>query len=594
MVRLSTSAVALLLAGLSVGQSFGRFGYSSLPSIPGFRLSPAGFRSSSDGADTLKFPSELARFKATEVSDRSALYAGPEAPGMPSKIRVNLRAPGFSMYFPQGMKLTSGALQYPHLSWAEASVGPDVPTAKSPWVLVSFQDKQPPVLFVFEQGPVEMVTEGRAADWTISTRGSYTGWVRVCLPLGHFGSSGASVSLLGEQIKEVLKSIAVWAAPTPSLVDFEVRSDAESMTAVWTFDRPGALVPPAALLARAGGYPLQILSGVKTTGADLWDGPMTMTAESKLAIKFPMVRVPLGRSLTLGAVPSNLIASASPFDVPSLSELALTSLLSGRDHIVQGAMDTVTEMFMLQASLIIEPHTQRKLPFSAVGAGADLAAAHALIEQCRTLNAGLVGRENPMFAQVAWRRDWYSWLVWAEDQKTSRRASALMAVAGALCTEPERRLEAAMMQAGLAAERALAIYRERRGFGNGRKDLIEPLFNVRSGLYLTMQNRFVDSLMSEVRIVSDHSVTAETTPEGVILRFNVDTPALGMLAFEIGRPVTASAVSNLKSLIGKQALGRLTIDYEPSGPGECVVLLKSPGWSYPLPALVAPPRYSEF
>jgi hypothetical protein len=583
-----------MLAGISAAQSFGRFGYSSLPPIPGFRLSAAGFRSSSEGADTLAFPTELSGFKATEVSDRAALYSGPEVAGMPSKIRVNLRSPGFSMYFPQGMRLKCGALQYPHLSWSEASVGPDVPTAKSPWVLLSFQDKQPPVLFVFETGPVEMVTQGRASDWSVSTREPYAGWVRVCLPLGHYGSPGTSVSLLGGQVKEVMQSIAVWTAPTPSLIDFEVRSDAESVTAVWTFDRPGALLPPAALLARAGGYPVQILSGVRTTGADLWDGPVTVTAEAKLAIKFPMLRVPLGRSLALGAVPSNLIATASPFDVPSLSELALTSLLSGRDHIVQGAMDTVTEMFLLQASLVVEPHTQRKLPFSATGAGADLAAAHALVEQCRTLNAGLVGRENPMFAQVAWRRDWYSWLVWAEDQRTSRRASALMAVAGAFCTEPERRLEAAMLQSGLAAERALAIYRERRGFGNERKDLIEPLFNVRAGLFLTMQNRFVDSLLSEVRIVSEQAVTAESTPEGVALRFNAESGAHGTLAFEIGRPVTASALSNLKSLVAKQALGRLTIDYEPSAPGECVVLLKSPGWSYPLPALVAPPRYSEF
>ncbi len=513
---------------------------------------------------------------------------------MPSKIRVNLRSPGFSLYYPKGLKLRSSALQHPYLSWAEASVGPDVPTAKSPWMLVSFQDKQPPVLLVFEGGPVELATEGKAADWTISTRGAYSGWVRVCLPLGHHGRAGTSVSLLGEQMKEVLATIAVWTAPTPALVDFEVRSDATSITAVWTFDRPGAVVPPAALLARVGGYPVQILSGVRTTGGDLWDGPLTVTAEAKLAIKFPLARVPLGRSLTIGPVPSDLIATASPFDVPSLSELALTSLLSGRDHLVQGAMDTVTEMFMIQASLIVEPHTQRKLPFAPSGAGADLAAAHAMVEQCRTLNSGLVGRENPLFAHVAWRRDWYSWLVWAEDQKTSRRASALMAVAGALCTEPERRLEGAMMQAGLAAERALVIFRERRGFGDGRKDLIEPMFNVRSGLYLTNQNRFVESLMSEVRIVSGQSVAAESTAEGIIVRFNVDTAEPGLLAFEIGRPVTATTVSNLKSLVGKQALGRLTIDYVPSGPGECVVLLKSPGWSYPLPLLVPPPRYSEF
>jgi hypothetical protein len=556
-------------------------------------LSEDGFRSSSPGADTLLFSSPLAGFKATEVSDRAATYAGPDSPGQPSKIRANLRSPGFSLYFPQGLRLRCMALQNPWLSWAEASVGPEVPTSKSNWVLVSFQAKQPPVLLVFEGDPPEMVVEGKEGDWTVSSRTPYAGWVRVCLPLGHTPKPAASVAALGEQVQEVVKSIAVWTAPTPSLVDFEIRSDSESLTAVWTFDRPGALVPPAALMAKVGGYPAQVVSGVRTTNADLWDGPQTFTAEAKLAIKFPMARVPLGRSLTLGAVPSDLIATASPFDVPSLAELALTSLLSGRDALVHGALDTVTEMFMLQASLIVEPHTQRKLPFAPGGGGADLAAAHALIEQCRTLNAGLVGRENPLFANVAWRRDWYSWLVWTDDQKVSRRASALMAIAGALCTEPARRLEGAMMQAGLAAERSLAIYRDRRGFTNDRKDLVEPLFNVRAGLYLTQQNRFVDSLMSEVRITSGQQVSAESTPDGVTLRFMVDSVKPGTLSFEIARPVNALAVGNIKSLVARQALGRLVIDYEPTAEGECVVLLKSPGWTNPLPPLAPPPRYSE-
>ena len=116
---------------------------------------------------------------------------------------------------------------------------------------------------------------------------------------------------------------------------------------------------------------------------------------------------------------------------------------------------------------------------------------------------------------------------------------------------------------------------------------------MRAGLYLTQHNRFVDSLMSEVRITSGQQVSAEATPDGVTLRFTVDSVKPGSMAFEIGRPVNALAVSNLKSLVAKQALGRLVIDYEPNAEGECVVLLKSPGWTNPLPALAPPPRYSE-
>jgi hypothetical protein len=580
------------LAGTAAAQSFGRFGYSSVPSVPGFRFSLEGFRSSSPGSTTLKFAAPLS-LRATEVNDRAALYVGPDVAGLPAKVRVNLRSPGFSMYVPYGLMLKCDALQSPFLSWGEGSVGADLPTPKSPWVLVSFQDKQPPVLLVVEGQPVEFVVEGRAGDWTLRTRQDLGCWVRVCLPLGHHARQATSASSLGGLVEEVKRSLDVWTAPTPALVDFELRSDAESLTAVWTFDKPGTVVPPAALMSRIGGYPIQILSGVKTTTAELWEGPVTVTAEPKLAIKFPIVRVPTGRSLTLGRVPTDLIANASPFDVPSLTELALTGLLSGRDHLVLGALDSVTEMYMVQATTSTEAHTQRKLPFAADGTGADLAAAHALVEQCRGMAAGLVGFENPLFANVDWRRDWLSWQVWAADQKVARRASALLAIAGALSSQPERRLEGAMLQAGLAAERALVMYRERRGFDNSQRELIEPMFNVRAGLFLTLPNAFVESLLSEVRIVSGQTVSAEATQDGVTLRFNVETSAPGSLVFEIGRPVTALAVSNLKSLVARQALGRLTVDYEPSAAGECVVLLRSPGWTNPLPSLAAPPRYVE-
>jgi hypothetical protein len=150
-----------------------------------------------------------------------------------------------------------------------------------------------------------------------------------------------------------------------------------------------------------------------------------------------------------------------------------------------------------------------------------------------------------------------------------------------------------MLQAGLAAERALVLYRERRGFSPVRRALIEPLYNLRAGLFGGARTPFIDSLMSEVRIVTDEQVTAEATLEGVTLRLVAAEAKAGTLVFEIGRPVTAIAVSNIKSLVAKQALGRLVIDYEPNDAGECVIVLRSPGWANPLPALVSPPRYSE-
>ena len=593
MGRLSTSLLAALLAGTGLAQSFGRFSYASFPAVPGFRLSAEGFRSSSEGADTLRFASELKGFKATEISDRAALYVGPEVEGMPSKVRVNLRSPGFELYFPKGLSLRCTALQSPFLSWKEGSVGPNVPAPRSPWILVSFLDKQPPLLLAFLGAQVQTEVTGTSGAWTVQTKEPFSGWVRVCLPLGNRSRAGTDAASLGQIVQEVVKNEAFWVSPTPTLIDFEVRPEESAVTAVWTFDRAGALVPVAAVMARIGGYPIEVKSGIRNTEADLTDGPVEYTTEAKLVIRFPIVRVPVGRPLGLGPALTDMIASASPFDVPSLCDLALSSMLGCRDALIKDTSDTVLEEFLAHGASAVEPFTQEKLPYLLTGGSMDLAAAHALVTQCRLAATGRLSEGNEMLGKVLWKRDWYTWLLWCDDQAVSRRASALTAVTGAFCQDPSKRLEAAMLQAGLASERALVLFRERRFFPPVRKDLIEPLYNLRTSLFGGARGLYVDSLMSEVRIVSDEAVTAEATPDGVTLRFKALDPRPGQMAFEIARPVSAIAVSNIKSLVAKQALGRLVIDYEPNAAGECVVLLRSPGWSNPLPPLVAPPRYSE-
>ena len=512
--------------------------------------------------------------------------------GSPSRIRVNLRSPGFELYFPYGISLHLLCLQSPFLTWREGSVGPDVPAAPSQWILLSFQDKQPPVLFAFLDPPPEMVTSGSSGDWTVTAK-AFKGWVRVCLPLGQYGAPGTSAASLGQQANAVAKNESLWTSPTPSLTGFDIRSDSESLTAVWTFDRPGAVVPQAALLAKAGGFPIQILSGIQTTDADLIDGPVAFTSEAKFAVRFPLRRIPVGRSVSLGMPSQSMIATVSPFDVPSICDLALTSMLACRDKMVSDLVDVVTNEYYTQAHYTVEPNTQQSLPYGLNGAGVDLLAAHTLLDQVANLVSGGSLNSQPPKVFAYWLRDWSSWLVWVPDQRLARRASAILSVSGALSDVPERRLDGAMLQAGLAAERALALYQRKRGFTVDRPDLIEPFYNLRAALYQGSPNQFVDSLMSEVRIVSDEAVTAEQTEDGVLVTWTPTTTGPGRLTFEIGRPVTAEPKDNLRSLVANQALGTLTVDYDPLAPGSCSLLLKSPGWTVPLPHWAAPPAYSE-
>ena len=497
------------------------------------------------------------------------------------------------MHFPGGFEFRFNSLLSPYLSWSEGSVGEDVPTPKSSWILVSFRDKQPPVLLIFEDTPADLMIQGTSKEWVLTSLEPYSGWIRVCLPLGQYTKQRLTAHSLGEMVKEVEQNIDLWSSEAPSLVNFQIRTDDESLTAVWTFDKPGALVPPAAMMSRTGGYPIQILTGIKQTGADLWDGPTVFTTEPKFAVKFPYRRVPSGRSITVGAKPKDTIATASPFDVPSLCDLALANLTAGRDKLVADGSDVVTSQFLEMASYTSEPNTRQKFPFTATGAGIDLAAAHALVVQSSLTASGMDRVSNRLFTEVSYHRDWYSWLVWADDQKVARRASAVMAVAGALSSDKNKQLEACMLQAGLAAERALSLYRSRRDFPEVRNDLIEPLFPVRMGLFRTGPSPFVNSLMSEVRTVSATSVVAEWRENGVLLKWDQPVDGPGEMRFLIGRPVTAIGIGNVKDVRAEQSLGTLRIRYSATKAGECSVLLQSPGWANPLPATYSPPRYSE-
>ncbi|MCH7944661.1 MAG: hypothetical protein IIC73_01410 [Armatimonadetes bacterium] len=202
MGRLSTSILLCAVAGACCAQPFGRFGYKPFPSVPGFTITADGFRSSSSGADTLRFVRPLQGFTAFEVSDRAALFTGPRFALAPQKFRVDLRSPGFEMYFPYGFQFTVTSLRNPFLSWSEGSVGPDVPTPESKWVLVSFQDRQPPIMLVFDKLPSGVVVRGSAGQWRIETTGHFEGWIRFCLPLGQYARPGMSAASLGRIVQD--------------------------------------------------------------------------------------------------------------------------------------------------------------------------------------------------------------------------------------------------------------------------------------------------------------------------------------------------------------------------------------------------------
>lgn len=597
MGRLLTSFLlaGLVAAGAWAQGGFGRFGYANWPPAPGFTVDATGFRSSSQGSDTFRFRVELPRFRVVEISERSATYAGPRLAGCPERFRVNLRSPGFEMFVPLGLDFRLSSLQAPLLSWGEGSVAEGVPTPHANWILVSFRDRQPPVLFVFRDGPGALVVTGSPGNWRLRTYDHYEGWVRVCLPRGHRDQRIADVTALGELVQEVQEHEELWTAPTPQLTGVDLRADDSGVTAIWNFDREGALLSPSAILAKAGGYPLSILSGVTVTGGDLEDGPTAFSRERRIVIRFPNRRLQPGRALTMG-VPRELPPTeAEPTDIGAVSVLALANLGAWSERPLRARTQSVLDGFLQATPVVPEPHTQQRVPFAADGAGIDLAAAHALLMQSGMLARGEEGSPNSLFTSALWRMDSLTWRLWVGDEATARRAGALLAIAGSMSSEPEKRWLSAKLQAGLAAHRALETYRERRGFATPVAAQVEPMLGIRRalfGLEPEVPSPFVQSLAGPVRVLAGPPMHVTVAGDGLRLVWDHregDSATLTLLA---DSAVELFPRVNLSSIRAQQSGGVVTVRYEPRSPGRVEALIRLAP-STGLPSALPPPRYSE-
>jgi hypothetical protein len=596
-VRVLTSLLLLVVGlGSAWGDGFGRFGYKPLPNLPGFILDQEGFSANSPGADRLSFGSPGRQWKpvATDENGQSILVDA-KALG-PQKVKYKLFQPGFDLYFDKGMQLNLGATGCPYLTWGEGTVTDGVPTPDTPWVLISFKTAQPPLLLVVESGAASFQIKGQAGAWRLGTDKPFQGWIRVIEPLGTAEVAANSAASLGQLNKRVFENVSIWTQKAPELLGLTVDADATSVEATWKYDRPGAIVPIGAALAKVGGYPIRILSKIRRLSEWNEEGPIAVTEEPLLKIRFPIRRIPLGRSVTLGKRLLSPIGTVSPIDIPSIVELGLENLLADRDIGTYKVATDTLESFLGDAAYTIEPITMQQLPFSASGEGLDLAACHALLMQATTISNQSSSEANSLFTSVVWRRDAYSWRLSVEDSKLARRAGALASIAGFLCPEPERRLQASMFEAGLAAERGLGILRSRRA-GTLEPMFTEPLDGLRKFAFyrdikVADEDPFGRSLLSDIRVFGDSSVTLEAQGEAQSIQWQAPDTLAHQIIFATAYPIDLE-LGNMKKLDIERALGLTQVRYVANQPGPCFANLRKPEWAKPIPATAAVPKYSE-
>jgi hypothetical protein len=439
--------------------------------VPGLELDAEGLRVRHPAADRLRFEHRSLLWVVQDTSATGQTVTLTGASGAPAKVRANLWGEGLELYFRSGIRLRLTSMQAPYLTWSEGSVGPGVPTPSSGWCLLSFRDSQPPLLFAFQGKQAGLVLEGRSGDWVLRTDRAFQGWVRVVAPLGIQPHPTNSARALGELVQAVRPFAEAWRQPTPTVLETRVEDSPTAVEVRYRFDAPGAVVPPAAVLAPLGGYGVKLSGELIRRPALNEEGPVSVLRGTDLTLRFPCRRIPTGRALAVGQPTWQPPATVAAIDPPSVVELALGLLTSWSDRAAQTAAEEALTSFLGEATFEPEPNTKAPLPFGADGNQAELVAAHALLMQASRGNERASSEGNSLLTSLAWRRDTATWRFWGVPAVKARRIGALAAVAGALCPEPERRLDGALFEAGLAAERGLQVWLRRRD--PGRK--LEPL-----------------------------------------------------------------------------------------------------------------------
>jgi len=585
--RLAKGLACLLAAVVSwpsLAQPFGRFGYTENPAVPGFTIDKAGFVPKYGASEKFYFAKPATTWKilqATDVGEDIDLGFG--------ALSVNLYSPGFMVRFPKGFALNLLSTSAPYLSWKDASVGEHVPTPDVRWIAVSFRTAQPPIVLGFMDGPVSLQLDGRLGDWTLHTSKPYTGWVRIALAQGTKPLATDSAASLGKLSLAVAAEDSLWWQPAPALKSLTVSGEDTAVEATWLFDRKGAVVPVGATLARLGSYPLEIKTKIKRLDGYTEEGPATITDEEALTIRFPVHRIPLGRPLIAGAPLAVAGRNASGFDIPAVVELALENLSGSRSGSCLRTAESCLNDLIQNSQYTLEPHTNQRLPFGADGKGIDVTAAGALLWQTSGISTKADSIDNSLLTSVTWRRDWYTWRIWAGDSAVSRRAGAFAAVAGAMCSEPDRRLEAGMDQAGLAAERGLGIYLARAARQPEDPKFLEPIWEVRNTIFDMEQARkqlspFAESLYGMVRVYGSSSVQCT---EGGPRDYRLQWTGAGPVTLASGFPLVVAG----DEVATRDLLGYTT--FSAPSPGVHTAVLTLPPWAKRLPVFVAPPPYDE-
>lgn len=596
MVRAATSIALLVLPGLSLGQAFGRFGYVPQRTFAGICLQEDGVIPDAANGSKLHFSSALPQFKPVATSAvEQTVWLGDPAAGKPSKARLSLLTPGVSLYYDQGVTFRSTATSAPYLTWSSGSVSDGVPTPTVRWLALSFRDNQPAIILGMAEGGSFQIS-GEPGNWTLSAP-NYKGWLRVGLPRGAFSEPTNSAASLGRLAKTCQQVAPYFATEVPQLIGFEASAEPEGngVVGTWTFDQANVLLPQALTLAPYGGYFVARKSRAHRLDHDLGlgDGPHEVSDESVLVVRFPVRRIPIGRAIGLGD-PLLPVGTVSALDIPSVVDLGWENMLAGRDAQTRKTAEDAFGAFLSEVSTTEEPFSRQRLTYDADGNGIDLTAAHAFLAQSLITSTKASSEENALLTSLAWRTDWRTWLPWVADSDRRRRTAAVASLAGALCPEAYRRVQAGMLQAGLSAERGMGVWKRESGGAESTAMYLESALPIRAALFrlIGLQDKadpFVETLLSPFRVFSGESVRLSESSGTFELSWPVLEAKAGILTVAAPTQIDLDPHANLSRCLVERILGLSEVRYTPTAAGDCVLRLTLPSYA-PRPVRLVPPK----
>ncbi len=577
-------------------EGFGRFGYTKSPVVPGFEFSATGLKTRYSGSDQIRFANPLKIWNPVATNSWRQVVLVDGGPGRPSKVRFDLWDCGVSMYFPKGIDLRIRSTASPFLSWKDGSVQDGIPTPKSDWVCLSFQDQQPPVVMGFPEETTELKLTGEVGNWALKSDPEFKGWVRFALPYGLEPYRSTTARGLGKLSDQCKKEEELWFAPIADVPEPTLEDDSDGIVAKWTLPRKRTVVPNTFYFSQLGGYPCRIQNDVLSYGYNSNEGPVILTKEPTLTVRFPIKRIPAGRGLSIGEpIPQTFdgISWKSPLSVVNL---ALANTLSGRNREAsQRARELLAQYYEFSVPEA-EPNTKQNVFYKADGAGMLQAAIDSLLSQSVRTGELVTMGDDPQLISIFWRMDPYSGSLGVNPEDTAR-IEAISAISGAFSSDPKMRLRAAMFQAALSGSRGLGIWRKRVGLLSAEPKLPEPLLGIRKGLFsLTFdspQSPVVSNWMSLVRCYGDAPMWLQKQEDYYEFCWTAVDKIVGTFSLESAFNVRATSRRNLQSLYFSQRIGYSEIRYEPEKVGQCSANLYVPLWADPFPLTALPPEYSE-